>query len=56
MSLFFFINLKVYYISLKYYYKKIFTEHFGENYGVIGNYWLPKWCNTVEPSARTLTV
>ena len=39
-----------------YYYKKIFTEHFGENYGVIGNYWLPKWCNTVEPSARTLTV
>ena len=39
-----------------YYYKKEFTNIFGENYDVIGEYWMPKWSNTLEPSARALKV
>jgi asparagine synthase (glutamine-hydrolysing) len=39
-----------------FYYKKIFYENFGNNYDVIKDYWLPNWSNTIEPSARTLTI
>lgn len=40
----------------KSYYKKVFTKHFGENSDVIPYYWLPKWCDTTDPSARKLSV
>lgn len=39
-----------------YYYKRIFYDNFGDNFDVIGEYWLPKWSNTLEPSARTLLI
>ena len=39
-----------------YYYKKIFYDNFGDNFDVIGEYWMPKWSNTLEPSARDLVV
>jgi asparagine synthase (glutamine-hydrolysing) len=42
----------------KYYYRKVFEEHFGEkSRKVIPYYWLPKWCGNVsDPSARVLEV
>lgn len=40
-----------------YYYRKLFEEKFGsQNVNVIPHFWLPKWSNTIEPSARTLKV
>ena len=42
-----------------YYYRKIFTSHFGEGNGkskVIPYLWMPKWTDACDPSARTLTV
>lgn len=39
-----------------YYYKKEFTNLFGDNYQVIGEYWMPNWVNTTEPSARILQI
>jgi asparagine synthase (glutamine-hydrolysing) len=42
----------------KYYYRKVFEEHFGsKSKHVIPYYWLPKWCGNVsDPSARVLEV
>jgi asparagine synthase (glutamine-hydrolysing) len=37
-------------------YLEIFTEYFGECYQVIPYYWMPKWINATDPSARTLDV
>tara|TARA_A100001011_G_scaffold382880_1_gene453359 strand:- start:44 stop:1645 length:1602 start_codon:yes stop_codon:yes gene_type:complete len=36
------------------YYKKIFTEFYTNKDGVIPYYWMPKWSDTKDPSARTL--
>ena len=37
-------------------YLKKFDESFGsENRDVIPYYWMPRWSETVDPSARTLT-
>ena len=37
-----------------FYYRKKFTEFFGDNHQVIPRYWLPNWSKTKDPSARTL--
>jgi len=38
-----------------YYYRKKFCEYFGDNNcKVIPYFWMPKWSNTTDPSARTL--
>jgi len=40
-----------------YYYKKLFTEHYGKNYHLTPYQWLPKWCGKVtDPSARVLKI
>ena len=36
------------------YYKKIFEEYYPNKTSVIPYYWMPKWTNTTDPSARTL--
>ena len=36
------------------YYKKIFDELYPNKSGVIPYYWMPKWSDTKDPSARTL--
>jgi asparagine synthase (glutamine-hydrolysing) len=38
-----------------YFYRKIFEELFGsEHAGVIPHFWMPKWTNAIDPSAREL--
>jgi asparagine synthase (glutamine-hydrolysing) len=37
-------------------YLEIFTQYYGKAYQVIPYYWMPKWSNTMDPSARTLSV
>jgi asparagine synthase (glutamine-hydrolysing) len=39
-----------------FYYRKRFEELFNDNGNVIPGYWLPKWSNTKDPSARTLNI
>jgi asparagine synthase (glutamine-hydrolysing) len=39
-----------------FYYRKRFEELFNRNGNVIPGYWLPKWSNTKDPSARTLNI
>ena len=40
-----------------YYYRKIFEKHFGDNNSsVIPYFWMPKWTNSTDPSARTLKI
>lgn len=42
-----------------YYYRKKFVEYFGdseEKAKLIPHFWMPKWTDTVDPSARTLSV
>jgi asparagine synthase (glutamine-hydrolysing) len=40
-----------------YYYRKIFEEYYGkDNVYTITHFWLPKWSNLTEPSARALKV
>ena len=36
------------------YYKQIFDEYYPNKRSVIPYYWMPKWSNTKDPSARTL--
>lgn len=38
------------------YYKNIFRGHFGKTEHVIPYYWMPKYCNATDSSARTLSV
>lgn len=38
------------------YYRKIFTSHFGENAGCIPYFWMPKFINATDASARTLSI
>jgi len=37
------------------YYRKIFETYYGNNDNVIPYYWMPKWTEANDPSARTLT-
>ena len=37
-----------------YYYRKVFQEFFGDNGELIPHFWMPRWTNVVDPSAREL--
>jgi len=37
-----------------YYYRKIFEKHFGNNDQLIPHFWMPKWTDVLDPSAREL--
>tara|TARA_R100000664_G_C2752970_1_gene140332 strand:- start:910 stop:2499 length:1590 start_codon:yes stop_codon:yes gene_type:complete len=37
-----------------YYYRKIYESHFGRNLNLIPHFWMPRWVNTLDPSAREL--
>ncbi|MFQ6608966.1 MAG: asparagine synthase-related protein, partial [Fidelibacterota bacterium] len=37
-----------------YYYRKVYQQFFGEHDELIPHYWLPKWTDIVDPSAREL--
>jgi len=40
-----------------YYYRKIFTQHYGKHQNLTPYQWLPKWCgDMVDPSARKLRI
>ena len=42
-----------------YYYRKKFIEYFGnskEKTQIIPHYWMPKWTNVTDPSARCMSV
>jgi len=39
-----------------YYYRKLFEEYFPNSEHIINNMWLPKWSDSNDPSARTLTL
>jgi asparagine synthase (glutamine-hydrolysing) len=39
----------------KYYYKKIFDDHFPKSSHILPYFWMPKYTNATDPSARTLT-
>jgi asparagine synthase (glutamine-hydrolysing) len=39
----------------KYYYKKLFDEFFPNNSHILPYFWMPKYTNATDPSARTLT-
>ena len=39
----------------KQYYKSLFYEHYPNSLNIIPYYWMPKYTNTDDPSARTLT-
>ena len=42
--------------SEKYYYKQIFLEFFPNCQTVLPYYWMPKYSNAIDPSARTLDI
>ena len=37
-----------------YYYRKVFQDFFGDNEELIPHFWMPRWTNVVDPSAREL--
>ena len=37
-----------------YYYRKFFDSYFGDNEKLIPHFWMPKWTNVIDPSAREL--
>ncbi len=40
-----------------YYFRKVFTEFYGDHQGLTPYQWLPKWCgDVVDPSARVLSI
>jgi len=40
-----------------YYYRKLFTQHYGAHQDLTPYQWLPKWCGAVsDPSARVLSI
>lgn len=40
-----------------YYYRKVFTHHYGKHQNLTPYQWLPKWCgDVVDPSARVLSI
>uniref|UniRef100_A0A2K5D9M9 Asparagine synthetase domain-containing protein n=1 Tax=Aotus nancymaae TaxID=37293 RepID=A0A2K5D9M9_AOTNA len=38
-----------------YYYRQIFERHYPGRASWLSHYWMPKWINAADPSARTLT-
>jgi len=40
----------------KYYYKSIFDKHFSNVQKILPYYWMPKYTNATDPSARTLDI
>lgn len=38
-----------------YYYRQIFERHYPGRADWLTHYWMPKWINATDPSARTLT-
>jgi len=40
-----------------YYYRQVFTSMYGNKFGnIIPGFWMPKWSNTTDPSARSLKI
>ncbi len=37
-------------------YREIYEKYYGDSGQIIPYFWLPNWCNTTEPSARTLEI
>ncbi len=37
-----------------YYYRKVFESYFGKNEKLIPHFWMPKWTDVLDPSAREL--
>jgi len=37
-----------------YYYRKVFETHFGKHEQLIPHFWMPKWTDVIDPSAREL--
>ena len=37
-----------------YFYRKVYEKHFGSSMNLIPHFWMPKWTNTNDPSAREL--
>ena len=37
-----------------YYYRKIFEQYFGQHDSLIPHFWMPKWVNVFDPSAREI--
>lgn len=40
----------------KYYYKSLFDKHFSNVQNILPYYWMPKYTNATDPSARTLEI
>jgi asparagine synthase (glutamine-hydrolysing) len=40
----------------QFYYRKIFEQHYEGNGRVISHFWMPKYVNAVDASARTLEI
>lgn len=38
-----------------YYYRQIFERHYPGRADWLTHYWMPRWINATDPSARTLT-
>ena len=38
-----------------YYYRKIFSKFFKNHDNLIPHFWMPRWTNTLDPSAREIT-
>jgi asparagine synthase (glutamine-hydrolysing) len=38
-----------------YYYRQVFDELYPGRHSLIPRYWMPKWCDTTDPSARVLS-
>jgi asparagine synthase (glutamine-hydrolysing) len=39
-----------------YYYRRIFLDLYGASKATVPHFWMPKWSNTTDPSARTLGI
>ena len=38
------------------YYRNLFEKYYSGSYNIIHNFWMPKYINATDPSARTLTI
>ena len=47
-----FLKLKIQLES--YYYRKVYESFFPESEKLIPHFWMPKWSNVIDPSAREL--
>ena len=37
-----------------YYYRKVFAKYFGKHDNLIPHFWMPRWSNVNDPSAREI--